>query len=344
MKKKIFNILFLLAVFGLTIWSVFSGVDPKELYDGIRQADLSWLLPGVLCVILYVLGESVIIHYLMNKLDTKVPFRHCCLISFVGFFYSNITPGAGGGQPMQLLIMRKVKIPVAVSSIVLCIITLTFKLVLTIFGAAVMIIRPAAMMPYLQDSFVSLVLYAGIILNVIWITGLVFLIFCPSVVRKLAGWVLKLLKKLRILKKQSRWEDRVENVVNQYQGTSEFFRSHLMVIVKVLLISAVQRALLFFVTYLVYRSFSLSEFGPGLITGLQTMISAGADMMPVPGGMGISEYMFRHIFGPIFGENLVLPGMILSRGISYYTQLIICGIMTVVASFVLKDKNKKGRE
>ena len=342
--KKVFNIVFVLAVFGLTIWSVFNGVDPRDLYEGIRQAELSWLLPGVLCVLLYVLGESVIIHYMMSKLNTRVPFRHCCLISFVGFFYSSITPGAGGGQPMQLLTMRKIKIPVAVSSIVLCIITLTFKLVLTLFGVGVMVIRPAVLMPYLEDPWVSLFLYAGIILNIIWIIGLVFLIFRPGIVRKLAGWVMKLLQKLRLLRNPERINARVEGILCQYEGTSDFFRSHLMVIVKVMLISAVQRALLFFVTYLVYRSFGKSEYGPGLITSLQTMISAGADMMPVPGGMGVTEMMFQKIFGPIFGESLVLPGMILSRGISYYTQLIICGIMTVVTSFVFKDKKKKGRE
>lgn len=340
--KKVFNLLFLVAVFSLTIWSVFNGVDPRDLLAGIRQADLSWLLPGVLCVILYILGESVIIRYLMHTLHTEVPFRYCCLFSFVGFFYSCITPGAGGGQPMQVLSMRKAKIPVAVSSIVLCIITLTFKMVLTLFGLGVMIIRPKALMPYLDP--VSFWIYAGMILNVIWITGLIFLIFCPGVVRKLAGWVMKLLKKLRLLKNPERMNARVERTLGQYEGTSEFFRNHLMVIVKVLVLSALQRALLFFVTYLVYKSFSLSGYGPGVVTSLQTMIAAGADMMPVPGGMGVSEYMFREIFAPIFGESLVLPGMILSRGLSYYTQLIICGVMTVVSSFVLRDKKKKGRE
>lgn len=344
LKKKIFNLLFLLAVFGLTIWSVLTSVDPKELLAGMGKANIAFLLPGVVCVLVYILSESVIIHYMMHKLDTKVSFRHCCLFSFVGFFYSCITPGAGGGQPMQVLTMRKAKIPVAVSSVVLCIITLTFKLVLTIFGVAVMIIRPAALMPYMQAPMVSLFLYAGIILNVIWIIGLIVLIFRPSLVRKLAGLVMKLLGKLRLLKNPERLNARVERMLAQYEGTSDFFRSHLMVIVKVLVITAFQRAALFFITWLVYKSFSLSGHGPGVIVSLQTMIAAGADMMPVPGGMGVSEYMFSEMFRPIFGADLVMPGMVLSRGISYYTQLLICGTMTVVSSFVFREKKKKGRE
>ncbi len=75
-----------------------------------------------------------------------------------------------------------------------------------------------------------------------------------------------------------------------------------------------------------------------VITSLQGMISVAVDMLPLPGGMGISENLFLTIFEPIFGESFVLPGMLVSRGISYYTQLIISAIMTVAASFILKRK------
>ena len=53
----------------------------------------------------------------------------------------------------------------------------------------------------------------------------------------------------------------------------------------------------------------------GVITGLQAMISVVVDMLPVPGGMGASENLFMQIFLPIFGPALVLPGMLISRGV-----------------------------
>ena len=43
----------------------------------------------------------------------------------------------------------------------------------------------------------------------------------------------------------------------------------------------------------------------------------------------------------IFGVELVLPGMIVCRGISYYTQLVISGVMTGVAQFVFREKMRK---
>lgn len=53
------------------------------------------------------------------------------------------------------------------------------------------------------------------------------------------------------------------------------------------------------------------------------MISVSVDMLPLPGGMGISEKLFSMIFEPVFGSALLIPGMILSRGLGYYTELLI---------------------
>ena len=114
-------------------------------------------------------------------------------------------------------------------------------------------------------------------------------------------------------------------------------------IVHVFLITLVQRIALFLVAYLTYRAFALSGHSVTVITSLQAMISVAADMLPLPGGMGVSETLFLQIFEPIFGEELVLPGMMLCRGVSYYTQLLLSAIMTLASMFILTNENQ-GRE
>ena len=68
---------------------------------------------------------------------------------------------------------------------------------------------------------------------------------------------------------------------------------------------------------------------------LQGTIAVAVDMLPLPGGMGISEQLLLRIFLPIFGSQLLLPGMILSRGLGYYTELFISAIFTIVANFTI---------
>ena len=73
---------------------------------------------------------------------------------------------------------------------------------------------------------------------------------------------------------------------------------------------------------------------------IQAVISLCVDMLPVPGGMGITENLFLNLFEPVFGAALVLPGMVISRGISYYTQLLLSAVMTLAAMFILREKKR----
>lgn len=340
--KSVANTLFLVCVFALTLWSVFRGQDLERMMEHIVGTNPVYVLLGVGCVILFVLGEATVIWYLLRTLGTKVRLSRCCLYSFIGFFYSGITPSASGGQPFQIMAMRKDKIPVAVSTVVLAIVTITYKSVLVVIGLAVLLIAPPQVMLYLEPSLP--IIHLGMGLNVIFISILFLLVFSPKLVRRVIEGVMKLINKIRPFRNPERQYRRVDRMIAQYQGSAEFFVKHKRVILNVFAITFIQRLILFLVTWLTYLAFELSGHGMALITILQAMISVAADMLPIPGGMGVSENMFMVIFEPIFKEQYVLPGMVISRGISYYTQLIICGIMTVVSSFLIKDKRQENGE
>ena len=127
-KKSIFNTIFLILIFSITVYMVFKGEDLGEIIHTVRQADPVYLLVSVVCVVLFILGESVIIFYMMRTLGAKVKMGHCALYSFVGFFFSCITPSASGGQPMQIYFMKKDKLPIPVTTLVLMIVTITYCL------------------------------------------------------------------------------------------------------------------------------------------------------------------------------------------------------------------------
>lgn len=330
--------IFLAVVFIITLWSVFHGEDIGEVGSYLATVNLCYIIPSVLCVIFFILGESVVICYLMRSLGTKIRFRNCCLYSFIGFFYSCITPSASGGQPMQVVAMRKDRIPVAVSTVVLGIVTITYKMVLVLIGVTVFLIRPGNVMSYLKP--VQGLIWLGLVLNVICITALLLLIFNANIIKRILKWMFFVINKIYPLKNPDKQMELLEKITNQYQGTAEYYRAHKQVVVRVFFITVLQRCFLFLITWFVYRSFGLSGYSLLTILTLQAMISVAADMLPLPGGMGVSENMFLIIFSRIFGETLVLPGMVLSRGISYYTQLFVSAVMTAAAAFLTKENNK----
>ena len=332
-RKKLLNLLLLVLVFGLTVWAVFHGEDPKELLACLRTADPGCVALSVVCVLGFILGESVIIRYLMGTLGSPVRLSHCCLYSFIGFFYSCITPSASGGQPMQVAAMRKDGIPVAVSTVV------PYKLVLVVLGAVVLALRPARVMALLEP--VLPVVWLGLGLNVVCVALLLLLVFHPTLVDRCARRVLLLLHRLRPFRHPERQLERLERMTRQYSGTAEFYRTHKHVVIHVFLMTVLQRCLLFLVTWLTYRAFGLREESLVFLVTLQAMISVAVDMLPLPGGMGISETLFLTIFEPVFGPELILPAMVVSRGVSYYTQLLISAAMTAAASLILREKRTK---
>jgi hypothetical protein len=108
-------------------------------------------------------------------------------------------------------------------------------------------------------------------------------------------------------------------------------------------ITFLQRSLLFFVTYLVLRSFGPAGSNPGTVVVLQAMIALGTDLLPLPGGMGANETMFSQLFRDICGEQLLLPVLLVSRGISYYGQLLVSAVFTAAATFILGKREKNDR-
>ena len=338
-RKRILGAVFFFSILALTFWYVLRDENLYKVADYLADADGRYVALSVAAVIAFILGESVVLCYLLRQLGTQSKFSHCCLFSFVGFFYSAITPSASGGQPMQVFYMRRDGIPGAVSTVVLAIVTITYKLVLVVVGLAVMLLRPSDVISRLGEA--EALVYIGLALNVVFIAILLTAVFHPAVIQHCMKLLFTLLHKIRPFRNPEQVMARVQSSLDRYHGTAAFFRQEPKIIVNVFFITLLQRFCLFSVVWLTYLAFGLSGENALAMILLQAMISVAVDMLPLPGGMGISETMFLAVFAPIFGPELVLPGMIVCRGISYYTQLVISGMMTVVSQFFFREKKQK---
>jgi len=340
-RKLLLNILLLISVFSTTFYLIFRVQDIRGLIETINSTDNRYWLGAILCVVFFIGSESIIIFYMMNSIKQKVKLCHCFLYSFVGFFVSCITPSASGGQPAQIYFMKKDKIPIPIATLILMIVTIAYKFVLVLIGGLAFIIRPAKIMLYLEPE-IWICLF-GLMLNIFCVAFMLLLVFHPTLAKSQLTFLVELLAKLRLIRRKERYLLKIETAMKQYQDIAAYFRTHRLVIWNVLIITIFQRLLLFYVTYLVYRSFGLNGTDLITIVVLQGMISVAVDMLPLPGGMGISEKLFLSIFTPVFG-GVTLPAMVVSRGLSYYTELVLSAVFTVVAFFTIARKSERTLE
>ncbi len=327
-KKALFNVSFLLVVFGLTVYGVFHGEDLGAMAEAIRSSQIKWLIPGVCLVVFFIWGESSIIWYMMRSFGIRLKKRICFLFSSVGFFFSCITPSASGGQPMQIYYMKKEKIPIPVSTVILMVVTITYKLVLVVIGLGILIFGRGFLHMYLEG--ILPVYYLGLTLNVFCVAFMTILVFHPVMAEDMLLKGMDLLERMRLMKRKEARRQKLKDSMEVYRETAAYLKEHKKVLFHVIVLTFLQRIALFSVTWFVYLAFRMHGTSLLDVILLQAVISVAVDMLPLPGGMGISETLFLNIFATVF-PGVLLPAMVLSRGLGYYSQLLISALFTVVA-------------
>lgn len=335
-KKYLLNGAFLIALMVGTFYFVLKDQEIDQLFVYISKAKPGWLLLGLGFVLIYVSFESVIIHYLMKSLSYAINFIHCLKYSFIGFFVSAITPSATGGQPAQMYYMKTDGIPITISSLVLMVVTIAYKAVLLILGIVMLLVNSSFVLEHI--SGIEFILVFGILVNVVVIVFLILLIFKPSFTEKIVGNLMLWLGRHGIIKNYQHKIKKTLTAMKKYTQSADYLKTHKRIIFNVFIVTTLQRVALFAITWTVYKSFGLSGYSAFEIITLQLIISLAVDNIPLPGGMGVSEGIFLAFFNEIFTEVYITAGLLISRGLNYYSIIIIGGVVTAIAQLTRKKR------
>ena len=237
---------------------------------------------------------------------------------------------------MQLYYMNRDKVDISVGTVILMIVTILYKFVLVFLGALIFLFRHFLVTEYIGKA--AFFFYLGMALNVFCVAFMLILVFEPTLASKIVLWLFQKLEKFHILKKKEERLEKLQNSMIEYHKAAAIIQGHRIFIFRMFVVTLIQRLIHFSITYLVYRAMGLSALGFIDVVALQSVISISVDMLPLPGGMGISEGLFLNIFKKIFVGGLLYPAMLLSRGISYYALVLISAVMTGVAHVTIKRK------
>lgn len=314
-------------LFLLTVLAILRGESLENIVEAMVGADPRYIILSVFCVILFLFIQGISIRISLSALDQQTNMFHCTLYSFTGFFYCCITPFQIGGPPMQIYYMHREGIPVPVSSIVLLIIAAMYKVVLVVVGIAVLIFGARYTLGPLWG--IMPIYGIGMLFTVAFCSFLALMILHPNMARRFLVKVVTVLTDKHILRFKEDRIPKLNKAMDKYKETASFFKEHGVLMVVIFLLSFVQRFVLYTSTYFVYKALGLGGTGWFHIVIFQAIISLCVDMLPIPGGVGVSEYIFTMIFSGIFTGGTLIPGLVLSRGIAYYVQLIICAVIAV---------------
>lgn len=328
MKKKILRGLIFCIIMVLTFYAVLHGQNLKEIGQAMGQMAPLSLLLAVLAALFFVCAEGTMIWYLLRAMHGKSGLLQCIGYSFVGFFYSGITPSATGGQPAQLYYMKKDGNSLADSSVVLMTVALLYKLVLVILGCVLLLCFGKGLQERLSGYY-GLYLF-GLSLNVILVALLLAVMGMPLRMKRLILGLEERLVRRRLLKASDQRRERIERFIGGYQEAVAFLWKHKGKVIAVLAATFLQRSSMFLLTGLIYCGFSLKGTDFLTVTLLQAAVYIAVDMLPVPGAQGITELMYCHVFSSVFPGHFLMASLYVNRGISFYFLLLVSLAVTVI--------------
>lgn len=336
--KRIAEILFFLFVMGFTITAVCGGQDLDQIKKAVMEMKPVFFAAALFLGILFVCLEGFMIWDLLSALKGKSSLWQCIRYSFVGFFYSGITPSATGGQPMQLYYMTKDGNRATDSAVVLMTVALCYKLVLVLIGIGILLGWGRPLHAYLRGYFIFYIL--GLCLNTLLVVIIVCVMLFPGIILQTAKRFTGALVRTGIWKPSAQREEKAADFVESYRQAVVFLKNHKSKLAEIIGLTFLQRSTLFVLTWVVYLGFGLKGAGGLTVMLLQAAIYIAVDMLPVPGAQGITEMMYKTVFAAVFTNGYLIPSMLVSRSVNFYFLLAASLIFAVAASLSVRRRRR----
>lgn len=342
-RTYVLSALALLLLMGLTYWVVLREYPLPKLREALTLASPGLLVLALLCAACFVLGEAACIRAILKPLGYRIPYGGALSYSLIGAYFSAITPSSSGGQPAQIYYMNKRGIPVAQGTITMLLITVVYKLVLLAVGLPLAFID--APVVFIGIPYFRVLFFLGIVVNIALICGCLLLMFSKKTVYRLTDWLLRLMEHLHLHNCSEKTRERLDRQLDEYHAAADYLAAHRGVMLKVIALTVFQRLAVFTTAYCVYRAFGLDTLNWGDVIAIQAAISLAVDSLPLPGATGAAEGVFLGLYTSIYGQTLVVPALLLTRGATYYLPALLSGLFTagyvVYGSLTQRKKGKK---
>lgn len=336
-KNKLIWSLVFLAIAVLSIWTVTSqskGFSFSDFLSFIRNADPFWLGAAFLSMLGFIIFEGAALYSLCKGFGHKRGLGHQCVYSAADIYFSAITPSASGGQPACAYLMMRDGIPAMVVTVTLIVNLALYAIAILGIGLVTFLASPTIFISYRPLSIILIVI--GYLIQILLSLFFIVLVAKKSILHRLCAGGIRLLGKLHILRKVDERLNKLNQAMEDYGRYAELIAGQRRTLVRALIFNILQRLSQIAVTAFTYMATvgDSSRFFDVLCLHSYTVI--GSNCVPIPGAMGVSDYLLIDGFGGYLGmasgeaANLEL----LSRSISFYSCIVLCGLAVIIKYFM----------
>lgn len=339
------HVLYLILFFliaGLSIWAITSQNNSFSFFsfkEYIRTSSPIWLSCAILSMILYILMEGLAITCACRFFGINCKVKNGISYAAADIYFSAITPSATGGQPACAYFMMKDKIPGIVVTITLLLNLMMYTISCAIIGLLSFIICPEAFSYFHLISKVAI--FIGLLLQVGLATLFYLLIYHANLLEKIIKSVVKLLGRLHLMKDQAKKINIVHEKMEEYRTYAKMMKKNKKLLAKMFLLNFFQRMCKVLVTIFTFLATKGKLAKVLAIWTIENFSFMGSYCFPVPGAMGFIDYLMLDGFLNVVPKPIATNLELLSRGLSFYSCIIICGIIVVIKYLFMKRRKEK---
>lgn len=326
-RRRILSLTLLAALIGGTLFFLLRQQPLSTLAQVLRTVRPRYLLLGLGLMFTFVGCEALCSKLILGRLGHNMPYRKCLGYSFVGFYVSSITPSSTGGQPAQIYFMSRDGVPAAHGSLNMLLIAVCYQTVTFLYAALAFFLLPNVRSG-MGGGLGLLLLYGGAVMVMLTV-GMLAMMFLPNAARRLTGGLVTLGVRTRLVKHEDKVRSGLERQMKAYREGADCLRANLDLFPLLLLLTALQLTALYAVPYTVYLGFGLRGASLFQMAGAQALVSLAVGSLPLPGAVGAAEGAALRAFTLFFGTGLAAPAVLVARGISFYSFLLLSGLVTL---------------
>lgn len=329
----------LLAV--ITVWILFRQNEDVSLKDILQTAagsDKRWFAAALVSSIVYIVAEGMALCAILREAGCPKTVRHGILYSTADIYFSAITPSATGGQPASAYFMMRSGISGGVTTAVLLLNLMMYTLSIVALGVLAVIICPGALTGFNLPA--KLLIAAGTI------TQLALAVFFMAILRN-GNFIFDLLERAiaffgrkRLLRHPKKKIAKLAKARRDYDACSEMFAGNKVMLLKVFLWNLLQRFSQIVVPALLYISLGAGTADAVRLFSKQCLITIGYNFVPLPGAMGVADYLMLHGFSDLMGRDTAFHLEMLSRSLTFYICVSVSGLITFIGYILFKRRRR----
>ena len=325
--KKILNFVLIFGTLAIVLLVGFRGEDFADALKALQSLSPVWV---ALCLAAYavnVMCDACATWYFLRRQGYDIGPLYALHVTIVGTYYSCITPGATGGQPMQLLNLNRAGVPMGLGTSALTVKFMCFQAMLTVLSTVLW----ATHFRYVQEQISGnmWILIIGYVYNLVVVGLTLSMGTSRRLVKLLLNLIIGIGTKLRLVKDPDGTRER-------WHAAGEVFHTSFTLLLKrpgdllvQLFIGGMQLMAQMTIIYLLFHAFGLSGHSYFQITTLGILQYVSAAYTPLPGASGAQEGVFALYFSQVFPDGVRVVALLLWRFFTYYIWLIIGAVVTV---------------